>query len=166
MARTSRIPCRVPSSPGRPCKTLSATSGLTVASPAAISRPTSMRVTREPSRESASPQVLPERSDISRSADQPPIRTATCLLIRSGPSRSLARFDCHADALDLPLEADARVLPHPHAYRLAQVLDVGCACAAEVNQKIAVQLRDLSITKPEPAASRGIDELPRLATRR
>src|SRR5262245_22152535 len=60
---------------------LRARSGLTVVSTAAMSRPTSMRVTRWPSRASASAQALPERNDISRSADQPPIRTATCLLI-------------------------------------------------------------------------------------
>src|SRR6516225_7373367 len=81
IARISSTPCSVPSSPGRPCSMLRATSGLTVVSTAAMSRPTSMRVTRWPRRASASAQALPERNDISRSADQPPIRTATCLLI-------------------------------------------------------------------------------------
>src|SRR5205823_3608802 len=47
----------------------------------AMSRPTSMRVTRKPCRTSASAQALPERKLTSRSADQPPIRTATCLLM-------------------------------------------------------------------------------------
>src|SRR5215467_8566980 len=81
IARISSTPCSVPSSPGRPCSMLRATSGLTVVSTTAMSRPTSMRVTRWPRRASASAQALPERNDISRSADQPPIRTATCLLI-------------------------------------------------------------------------------------
>src|SRR5262249_49434085 len=166
MARISSTPCSVPSPPGRPCSMLRARSGLTVVSTAAMSRPTSMRVTRWPSRASASAQALPERSDISRSADQPPIRTATCLLICCRPSRSLAPFVCHSDAFDLPLKADAGALLHPSAYRLAQSLDIGRRCVTKVDQKIAVQLRDLSVAKLEPAASRGIDELPRLATGR
>src|SRR5438093_1524356 len=83
MPRISSMPCSVPSSPGRPCSTLSATSGLTVPRTVAMSRPTSMRVTRYPSRTSASAQALPERSDTSRAADQPPIRTATCFIFSS-----------------------------------------------------------------------------------
>ena len=43
MPRISSTPCSVPSSPGRPCSTLRATSGLTVVSTVAMSRPTSMR---------------------------------------------------------------------------------------------------------------------------
>src|SRR5215467_13724237 len=78
MPRISSTPCNVPSSPGRPCRTLKAMSGLSVRSAVATSRPTSTRVTRCPLRSSASAQALPERSDTSRSADQPPIRTTTC----------------------------------------------------------------------------------------
>src|SRR3954464_14068344 len=73
----------VPSSPGLPCSRLSATSGFTSASLEATARSTSIRVTRKPARSAASAQALPDRSEISRSADQPPIKTATCLDIQN-----------------------------------------------------------------------------------
>src|SRR3981081_1667668 len=81
MARISSRPWMEPSSPGRPWRRLRAASGFAAASAAATLRSTSMRVTRRPWRSSASAQDLPERSDTSRSADHPPISTATCLVI-------------------------------------------------------------------------------------
>src|SRR5262249_13619307 len=185
-------PCSVPSSPGRPCNMFNAMSGLTVVSTAAMSRPTSIRVTRWPSRASASAQALPERNDISRSADQPPISTATCLLIfpRSRPQRvsgysnqqnrgglaltppappSLSpgeRMLCHSDPLDLPFEIDAGVFFDPPTHRLAQDLDVGSGGTAEVDQKIAVHRRHLRIRNLKATAPGGIDESPRLVTGR
>src|SRR5215468_9154312 len=192
IARISSTPCSVPSSPGRPCSMLRATSGLTVVSTAAMSRPTSMRVTRWPRRASASAQALPERNDISRSADQPPIRTATCLLIlrptcdadplallnrtgyrrpassvairRAGRARrsTLRRSDPH----DLPLELHAGIFFDASTHRLAQRLDVGGGGTAEIDQKIAVHLRHLRAPDFEAAAAGGIDELPRFVTGR
>src|SRR5262245_45920708 len=82
----SSTPWIVPSSPGRPCSMLSATSGLRPASTVATSGFTSTRDTRNPPRSSASAQALPERRLTSRSADQPPIRTATCFAMRTPPA--------------------------------------------------------------------------------
>ena len=45
-------------------------------------------------RSSASAQALPERSETSRSADQPPIRTATCLVTHE-PLRSCQSWRSH-----------------------------------------------------------------------
>ena len=52
MPRTSSMPCNVPSSPGRPCRTLSAASGLSALNVAPMSRLTSTRLTRYPVRSS------------------------------------------------------------------------------------------------------------------
>src|SRR5215472_14324709 len=190
MARISSTPCSVPSSPGRPFSMLRATSGLTVVSTAAMSRPTSMRVARWPRRASASAQALPECNDISRSADQPPIRTATCLLIL----RPICDADClyhsigsirragrarrvnivtgakqplrHSDPHDLPLELHAGIIFDASTHRLAQRLDVGGGGTAKIDQKIAVHLRHLRAPDFEAAAAGGIDELPRFVTGR
>src|SRR6266849_3446757 len=154
MARISSTPCSVPSSPGRPCSMLRATSGLTVVSTAAMSRPTSMRVTRWPRRESASAQALPERNEISRSADQPPIRTATCLLMLVGPTAdsprasiesrmggtSRVRLFCRSDPLDLPFKLDVGILFDALAHGLAQIFELGGGGAAQIDEKIAVHL--------------------------
>src|SRR5215831_15780540 len=47
-----------------------------------------------------------------------------------------------SDALDLPLERDARGLLHALAHGLAERLDVGGGGGAKIDQEIAVQLRD------------------------
>src|SRR5712691_11530435 len=70
------------------------------------------------------------------------------------------------DPLDLPFELDAGFLLDASSHRLAQGLDVGGAGAAEIDQEIAVHLRDLRATDLEPAAAGGIDELPGLAAGR
>src|SRR5215510_518862 len=150
MSRISSMPCNVPSSPGRPCSRLSATSGLSARSVAAISRFTSTRLTRYPERSSASAQALPERKDTSRSADQPPIKTATCFIASA----------FHSNALDLPFQIDAGIRLYFLADRFAQSLDVGRAGAAKVDQEIAVKLGDLRATDGEPAAAGFIDKLP------
>src|ERR1700680_2199308 len=138
MRRISRMPWMVPSSPGRPCSTLKATSGLSLASTSATSRPTSMRATRWPWASSASAQALPERSEISRSADQPPIKTATCFILTLRSSRP-----AYSDPHDLPLELDAGISLHPPPHFLAERLDVGGGSVAAVDQEIAMELRDL-----------------------
>src|SRR5580692_4927362 len=94
MARISSRPWIAPSSPGRPCSRLSATSGFAVLSASATSRSTSMRVTRKPCRSSASAQAVPERSDTSRSADQPPMRTATCWVMCSPRAWTVPSLAC------------------------------------------------------------------------
>ena len=81
-----------PSSPKRPCSALKAASGFNSASLCGASRPTSRRVTLKPSASSARAQASPERSETSRSAERPPISTATCLVkggaFRGGICRS------------------------------------------------------------------------------
>src|SRR5690348_8684933 len=198
MPRTSKSPWIAPSSPGRPCSRLSAASGFAAPSAAATLRSTSIRVTRKPCRSSASAQAFPERSDTSRSADHPPIRTATCWVIAQAsnarttaprtlivpsplvrrehacasggagrrkwqPMRPSSRYP---DALDLPFELHARMLPHPAAHFLAQRLDVRRARMAAVDQEIAVHLRYLGVADHEPAAAGSVNELPSLLPRR
>src|SRR5215475_13070095 len=130
MARISSTPCRVPSSPGRPCNMLRATSGSTVVSTVAMSRPTSMRVTLCPRR----------RARITAAV---------------GAAR---RMLCHSDPLDLPLEIDAGMLLDAPAHRLAQRFDVGGGGAAEIDQKIAVHRRYLRVAHLQAAAARRVDE--------
>ena len=55
---------------------------------------------------------------------------------------------------------------HAPAHRLAQRLDVGGGGAAEIDEKIAVHLRDLGGPVLQAAAAGGIDELPRLVAGR
>src|SRR5690349_1343709 len=192
MPRTSKSPWIAPSSPGRPCSRLSAASGFAAPSAAATLRSTSIRVTRKPCRSSASAQAFPERSDTSRSADHPPISTATCWVMafpspqtlnvpspfvgrdRVCPSGGAGRCKWqpmrpssrYPDALDLPLELHARMLPHPAPHVLAQGLDVGRARMAAVDQEIAVHLRYLGVADHEPAAAGSVNELPSLLPRR
>ena len=71
-------PCTVPSSPGTPCSALNTTSAFVSANRAATSRSISIRVTRCPRDSSALATPSPLMSETGRSADQPPIRTATC----------------------------------------------------------------------------------------
>src|SRR3974390_1624920 len=116
-------------------------SGLAAPSAAATLRSTSMLVTRNPCRCSASAQALPERSDTSRSADHPPIRTATCLVI-----------SLHPDPLDLPRELHAARLAHAAAHLFAESLDISRGRLPAVDQEVAVHLRYLRIAHDEPAA--------------
>src|SRR6185437_3743987 len=85
------MPCTVPSSPGTPWSALNTTSGFTSCNRSATSRSMSIRVTRWPRSSSALATPSPLVSDTGRSADQPPIRTATWSLgrrlMRSSPAR-------------------------------------------------------------------------------
>jgi len=67
-------------SPYRPCSALKATSGLSFASVSAMLRSTSSFVTTKPSVRGLRA-GLAEHSDTSRSAERPPMRTATCLVM-------------------------------------------------------------------------------------
>src|SRR6478736_8515986 len=84
--------------------------------------------------------------------------------------RMLANFGIgplsRSDPLDLPFELDAGILAYAPAHRLAQRLDVGGGGAAEIDEKIAVHLRDLGGPVFQAAAAGGIDELPCLVARR
>src|SRR5215831_17677648 len=156
MPRTSSTPCKVPSSPGRPCSTLSATSGLRACSLVEISRLTSMRLTRKPIRSSASAQALPERNDTSRSADHPPMRTATCFILSA----------IQTDSFDLPFQIDAGMRLHPLPHGFAQRFDVGRAGAAKIYEKVAVELGNLRPTDGESAAAGFVHQLPGTVSRR
>src|SRR5689334_13842212 len=136
----SRIAAMQPSSPHFPCSPLNATSGLRSARTSPIFRFTSMGVTLKPARRSASLQASPLARLTSRSADQPPMRTATWVNLgsRSGIAGALHR---NADALDFPIEFDARCLLDPVPDRLAELLDLGGRRAAFVDQEIAVHFR-------------------------
>src|SRR5213593_1708777 len=72
----------------------------------------------------------------------------------------------HADPFDLPVELNARRLPHARAHGLAQRLDVGGSRSAEIDQEVAVHIRHLRVADLEPAAAGGIDELPGFLSRR
>src|SRR3954464_4244054 len=71
------MPCTQPSSPQAPCRALKQTSGFSLASTWARSRPASTRLTWAPSRSSASAHSRPETRLTSRSEERPPSRTAT-----------------------------------------------------------------------------------------
>src|ERR1700680_5169313 len=71
-----------------------------------------------------------------------------------------------ADALDLPFQLDAGIVLHAPAHGLAEVLDIRRGGTAKIDQEVTVQLRDLSIAEPQPAATRCVDELPSLLSRR
>src|SRR3974390_3735822 len=49
----------------------------------------------------------------------------------------------HSDALDLPLELDSALLFHTRTHCLAERFNVGGRRATEIDEKIAVQLRNL-----------------------
>ena len=80
-------PCIQPSSPHRPCRALNATSicGRSSASRSAISGPTSSVSASTPRSPSALAIAAPLTSETSRSADRPPMRTATRALIAAPP---------------------------------------------------------------------------------
>src|SRR5437879_4417241 len=102
-----------------------------------MSRPTSIWVTRCPSRSSASAQYLPDRSETSRSADQPPIRTATCLLMVLSPGPSLREIWMDtADYFQLHQPVQARfqtrenrqvtIIPWEARARVGRARDAAC----------------------------------------
>src|SRR4051794_2355986 len=112
MRRNSRTPCTVPSSPPRPCSALKTTSGLgeSAATSPSRSRVTSIDQASKPSSSSAVVTSRPETSETSRSADQPPMRTATRLRA--------------PDTLDLPLQHDAARLEDAGAHLLAEAFEI------------------------------------------
>src|SRR3712207_5702590 len=118
-----------------------------------------MGVTLYPSSSRAWQQARPEDRLTSRSADQPPMRMATCFFMSVSTSRD-------ADPLDLPFELHARHVPHPPADLFPEALDVGGLRLAVVDQEVAVHLRDLRIPAPQAAAPGGVDQLPGLLARR
>src|SRR5262249_36364628 len=79
---------------------------------------------------------------------------------------ALGSLSYHADALDLPVELDARRLLHALAHRLAQGLDVGGGGGAEIDQEVAMHLRHLGAAELEPTAAGSVDEPPGLLPRR
>src|SRR5208337_3477951 len=125
-------------------------------------------------------QALPERNEISRSADQPPIRTATCLLMRvlakplirwpSLESRmggaSSVLLVSRPYPLDFPIKFDATMLLDALAHNFAQIFDLGGGGAAPIDEKIAVQLGCLGVAQPQTTASGGVNKLPCLVTGR
>ena len=70
------------------------------------------------------------------------------------------------DAADFPLQPHAALLEHAAAHLLAQLLDVGSRGGAEIDQEIAVLLRDLRAADPQAAAAGAVDQLPRLVAGR
>src|SRR5579863_3402836 len=131
MARVSSTPWTQPSSPQAPWRALKQTSGFSLDNTAAMSRPASTRLTLAPSRSRASAQAAPETRLTSRSADSPPIRTATCKRARGAAFIRLALTGFASrgstDAPDLPVQRDAGLGPDVGAHRLAQSLEIGGA---------------------------------------
>src|SRR6185312_17007136 len=66
----------------------------------------------------------------------------------------------YPDSLDFPFQVDPGVRPDAFAHRLAERLDVGGGCAAEIDEEVAVQLGDLRVAGLEPAAAGLVDHLP------
>ena len=78
----------------------------------------------------------------------------------------LDRLYRDADAVDLPLQRDAGALVDALPHSLAERLDVGGARFAEIDQEIAMHLRDLCIADTQSPAAGSVDELPRFPARR
>ena len=73
----SRMPCTQPSSPQRPCRPLNTTSGAISERRIGRSRPASTSITSNPTSRKAAAHSRPELRETSRSAEGPPISTAT-----------------------------------------------------------------------------------------
>src|ERR1700674_202766 len=73
---------------------------------------------------------------------------------------------CQPDPANFPFELDPGAFLDPGADEFAEILDVGRAGRTQVDQEIAVHLRDLGLAEFEPAAARPVDELPGLLARR
>src|SRR3546814_370226 len=65
-----------------------------------------------------------------------------------------------------PLQFDPRMRLHPAADFLAQRLDIGGRCPAEVEQEVGMLLRNLRIAYPQAPATGRIDQRPSLVSRR
>ena len=103
------MPCSVPSSPGRPCSTLSATSGLSVLQhgrDVAADIDAGDAVAGALERVGAG--LAGAQADTSRSADQPPIRTATCLLMPLAPAAKMLQARASDTAGPAEAAADQR----------------------------------------------------------
>src|SRR5262245_16349056 len=66
-----------------------------------------------------------------------------------------------ADALDLPIQANAGIFEHARPHRLAQVFEVVASCVSGVDHKVAVHRRHLCAADHQTAAACLIDFLPR-----
>src|SRR5260370_32760098 len=69
------------------------------------------------------------------------------------------------DPANFPFELAPGACLHPGADELAAILDIGRAGVAQVDQEIAVHLRDLGVAEFQPAATRLFDQLPGLLPR-
>src|SRR5512144_2490727 len=146
MRIASSAPCTMPSSPKRPCSAMNARakpsaarseSGRSFGSNACASTPRSR---------SAASTALPDRNEISRSDDGPPINTATLPNSLIGRHLRLARRrrfgrERFAEDLDLGRKLDARLVAHDFAHVDDQRLDVGGArAAAGIHDEVRVLL--------------------------
>src|SRR5260370_21142350 len=71
-----------------------------------------------------------------------------------------------ADALDLPVEDDARILEDAAPHLLAEAFQIRRRRRSGVDQEIGVFLGDLCAAAGEAAATGAVDQLPRLMARR
>src|SRR5688572_7794394 len=153
------MPWMDPSSPHFPCSALKATSGLNSCRISAMLRLTSTGVTLNCAASSARPQASPDLRLTSRSADQPPMGTATLVSLGTLIEALLRRY---ANPLDFPLELDARGLLHAPPHGFSKLLELRCRGASLVDQEIAMELRDLRRPDGKAPQSGLVDELPRL----
>src|SRR5260370_41232590 len=98
---------------------------------------------------------MAKKQDGARTEGQGPHLTRLC--------RSLRR---RADAFDLPFERDAAGPEDPAPHFLAQRFKVGSGRSAEIDEKVAVHGRDLRLAEAQAAATRSVDQLPRLQSNR
>src|SRR5580704_3251014 len=71
-----------------------------------------------------------------------------------------------AEAFYFPFQFDTGIFLDAGTHRLAERFDIGRGRVAEIDQEIAVHLRNLRFADAQSAAARGIDELPGFLSRR
>src|SRR5438105_10466395 len=142
MRIVSSAPCTVPSSPKRPCNAmkmrwkpwrLRSKSSRSAGSNAAASTRFDL---------SAASTAFPERSEISRSADGPPMSTATLPNCFAMASRSAIAAPLAHDA-HLEHQVHAVLREHRRMHVFDDRLDVGGGRVPEVHDEVGVLRRDL-----------------------
>src|SRR5258706_2193840 len=157
MRSVSSAPCTVPSSPKRPCSAMK-----TRAKPSRFRSKRSRCAgsnacasTRLP--RSAASTALPEMSEISRSAEGPPISTATL------PTESLKLFP---DNPHFTGELDPGLREHRRAHVVHHRFDVRRRRISQVHDEVGVLRRDLRAADREALQSARLDQPRRVVSRR
>ena len=151
------MPCTVPSSPGVPCSALNTTSGLTSPSRAATLRSMSIRVTRWPRLfERVGDAVAGHQRDFP--LGRPAAHQHRDMQLTRHHSLQPSGFPIPASRRCPPARAAAPPRPDSSMSRRAR--------PAEIEQEVAMLLRDLRLADRQAPAAGRVDQLPGLGPRR